>query len=259
MTLMAEPVVVPPTGADTIPDQHPRLQALGVRKAFGAVGVLHGVDLGLPAGRITAVLGPNGAGKTTLNKCLLGLVRPDAGLVRLGGVDVTGTDAYRSRIGYMPQAPRFPDRLSARDLLALVQSLRPTTTVDVDGTIEAFGLASFLDRALGVCSGGQRQRVNAALALLFAPDVLMLDEPTAGLDPVASAALKDRLLSERAQGRAILITSHVLSELEELADDVVLLLEGRVNYAGSLEQLRAATGARTLERAVAELQRRALA
>jgi Cu-processing system ATP-binding protein len=236
----------------------PRLAARAVRKAFGAVGVLADVDLALSPGRITAVLGPNGSGKTTLNKILLGLVRPDVGRVELDGVDVTGTDAYRARLGYMPQAPRFPDNLSARDVLGLVRSLRPAARVDLDGAIESFGLASYLDRPLGVCSGGQRQRVNAAVALLFAPDVLILDEPTAGLDPVASASLKDRIAAERLAGRAILITSHVLSELEDLTDDVVLLLDGRVHYTGTLTALRDATGAQTLERGVAELLRRTI-
>ena len=233
-----------------------RLAARGLHKAFGSVSVLQEVDLALPAGRVTAVLGPNGAGKTTLNKILLGLVRPDSGAVLLDGETVTGTEQYRAQIGYMPQAPRFPDNLSARDVLGLVRSMRPEATVDLDATVAALDLGAFLDRPLGVCSGGQRQRVNAAVALLFAPAALVLDEPTAGLDPVASAALKDRIAAERDGGCAILITSHVLSELDELADDVVLLLDGRVHFAGSLDMLRHDTGARSLERAVAALQRR---
>lgn len=229
------------------------LEASGACKAFGRTRVLHEVNIALPGGRITAVLGPNGSGKTTLNKILLGLVKPDRGDVRLNGVNVTGTDTYRSRIGYMPQAPRFPEHLSARHVLSLIQSLRapsPVNPVDVSAVIEAFDLSAYLDRPLGVCSGGQRQRVNAAVAFLFDPDVLVLDEPTAGLDPVASASLKDRILSERNRGCAVLITSHVLSELEELADDVVFLLEGRVRYAGSLDSLRDEYGDSTLERAI---------
>jgi Cu-processing system ATP-binding protein len=236
----------------------PRLAARAVHKAFGTVRVLADVDLALSPGRITAVLGPNGSGKTTLNKILLGLVKPDAGRVEVDGAEVTGTDAYRARIGYMPQSPRFPENLSARDVLGLVRSLRPGAAVDLDDTIERFALGSYLDRPLGVCSGGQRQRVNAAVALLFAPDVLILDEPTAGLDPVSSASLKDRITAERRSGRAILITSHVLSELEDLTDDVVLLLDGRVHYTGTLSALRNATGASTLERGVAELLRRTM-
>ena len=233
-----------------------RLAARGVQKSFGPLAVLHGLDLALRAGRVTAVLGPNGSGKTTLNKVLLGLVRPDAGAVLLDGDDVTGSVPYRAHIGYMPQAPRFPDNLSARDVLELVRSLRPDGAADVGRAIMEFGISSYADRPLGVCSGGQRQRVNAAVALLFAPDILILDEPTAGLDPVASAALKDRIAEERAQGRAILVTSHVLSDLEQLTDDVVLLLDGRVHYAGSLPALLAEADAETLERAVAALLQR---
>lgn len=242
-----------------IPDSVPtdvRLAARRVRKSFGAVRALDGVDLALTAGRVTAVLGPNGSGKTTLNKVLLGLARADAGEVLLDGRDVTGTDDYRRHIGYMPQAPRFPDNLSARDVLGLVQSLRAAEPVDLDAAIDRFDIRPYVDRPLGVCSGGQRQRVNAAVAMLFAPSVLILDEPTAGLDPVASAALKDRIVAERAAGRAILITSHVLSELEGLTDDVVLLLEGRVHYAGTLDALRNETGEQSLERGIAALLRR---
>jgi Cu-processing system ATP-binding protein len=153
----------------------------------------------------------------------------------------------------MPQSPRFPEHLSARHVLSLVQSLRaPSAALPIDSSavIDAFDLRAYLDRPLGVCSGGQRQRVNAAVAFLFDPDVLVLDEPTAGLDPVSSASLKDRILGERNRGCAVLITSHVLSELEELADDVVFLLEGRVHYSGSLDSLRAAHGGATLERAI---------
>jgi Cu-processing system ATP-binding protein len=252
--------VAAPSGSPRLaaPFGSPRLAAHAVQKSFGPVEVLANVELMLAPGRITAVLGPNGSGKTTLNKILLGLVRPDAGRVELDGVDVTGTDAYRARLGYMPQSPRFPENLSARDVLGLVRSLRPAVPVDLDEAIERFALSAYLDRPLGVCSGGQRQRVNAAVALLFAPDVLILDEPTAGLDPVASASLKDRIAAERRMGRAILITSHVLSELEDLTDDVVLLLDGRVHYTGTLTALRELTGAVTLERGVAELLRRTM-
>jgi len=230
------------------------LEALGISKSYGRTGVLNDVSVALPAGRITAVLGPNGSGKTTLNKILLGLVRPDRGHVLLDGQRVTGSDAYRTRIGYMPQAPRFPEHLAARDVLHLVTSLRPQAPqMTADELIDAFDLAAFYTRPLGVCSGGQRQRVNAAVAMVFRPDVLILDEPTAGLDPVSSAALKDRIIAERSHGRAILITSHVLSELEELADDVIFLLDGAVRYGGALSALRASTGGLSLERSIGAL------
>ncbi len=230
------------------------LETRGVSKRFGRTSVLHDVSMTLMPGRVTAVLGPNGSGKTTLNKTLLGLVRPNAGDVLLNGATVTGTDAYRAHIGYMPQAPRFPENLSARDVLKLVLSLRPHAPhVAIDELVAAFDLESFYTRSLGVCSGGQRQRVNAAVALLFEPAVIILDEPTAGLDPVSSAALKDRIIAERNKGRAILMTSHVLSELEELADDVVFLLEGKIRFQGTLEALRTSTGGLTLERSISTL------
>ncbi len=232
----------------------PMLEVRRISKSFGGTAVLRDVSVALPAGRITAVLGPNGSGKTTLNKILLGLVRPNHGHVLLNNQQVTGSDTYRARIGYMPQAPRFPEHLAARDVLQLVSSLRPHAPhMTLEQLIDAFDLASFVSRPLGVCSGGQRQRVNAAVALIFEPDVLILDEPTAGLDPVSSASLKDRIIAERAKGRAILITSHVLSELEELADDIVFLLDGTVRYCGSQSALRASTGGLSLERSIGAL------
>lgn len=238
----------------------PTLAARGIVKSFARTRVLRDVSIELPAGRITAVLGPNGSGKTTLNKILLGLVRPNQGEVVFGGAVVTGSDAYRARIGYMPQSPRFPEHLAARDVLQLVASLRPHSPgKSIEQLIDQFDLSSYYTRALGVCSGGQRQRVNAAVAMMFDPEVLILDEPTAGLDPVSSAALKDRIIAERARGRAILITSHVLSELEELADDIVFLLDGVVRYHGTMSALRASTGGLSLKRSIGALMQSATA
>jgi Cu-processing system ATP-binding protein len=236
-----------------------RLSIHGVTKSFGARAVLRGVDLELPAGRITALVGPNGSGKTTLIKVVLGLARADAGDVRLDGTTVLGNAAERSRVGYAPQAPRFPDHASAREVITLIATLRGVAPESaVADAADAFALASFLDQPLGTCSGGQRQRVNVAVAMLGSPDVLILDEPTAGLDPVASSALKDRIHAERVAGRAVLVTSHVLSDLEELADDVVFLLEGRVQFTGTLARLKQQTGEATVERAVARLMSRRL-
>jgi Cu-processing system ATP-binding protein len=233
------------------------LEIRDLAKRFGATQVLAGVTLAFRPGRVTAVVGPNGAGKTTLLKSLLGLVRPDAGEVRLDDAPVVG-DAYRARIGYMPQIARFPENLTARELLALVADVRAGAVgadrePPDDGLVERFALAPHLDKPLRTLSGGTRQRVNAVLAFRFRPDVLVLDEPTAGLDPVSSAVLKDEIIAQRAAGRTVLLTSHVMGELEELADDVAFLLEGRVAFTGAVRDLLAATRQTRLERAVAQM------
>ena len=231
------------------------LEFRNVTKRFGSQVVLRGVDLTVHSGRVTALIGPNGAGKTTLIKSVLGLTHHDGGDILIGGASATG-DAYRARIGYMPQIARFPDNLSGADLVAMMADLRGVR-VGTDATdtqlVDRFMLEPELRKPLRVLSGGTRQKVNAVLAFLFRPEILILDEPTAGIEPVSSAAIKDRIAEERDRGRSILLTSHVSRELEELADDVAFLLEGRIHFAGPIDDLLRRTGQRRLERAVAHV------
>ncbi len=231
----------------------------GIRKRFGALQVLDGIDLTLAAGRVTAIVGPNSAGKTTLIKSILGLTRVDAGAITIGGRALDDAGAYRESVGYMPQIARFPDNLTANDLFAMVRDLRSASRTEDVALVQALGLPPFMDKPLRVLSGGTRQKVNAAMAFLFTPDVLILDEPTAGLDPVASGVLKDKIAEVRARGATILLTSHVMSELEELADDVAFLSDGRIHYAGSVHDLKVRTRQFTLERAVARVLAEGLA
>ncbi|MEO8227953.1 MAG: ATP-binding cassette domain-containing protein, partial [Gemmatimonadota bacterium] len=167
--------------------------------------------------------------------------------------------AYRSRIGYMPQIARFPENLSARSLLALLVELRGSHADRDDGLVGALGLERQLDQPLRTLSGGTRQKVNAAMAFLFAPELLILDEPTAGLDPISSGILKDKIAAARAAGRTVIIASHVMSELEELADDVAVLLDGKLRFGGPVQELKRSTRQPTLERAIAHLMIRELA
>lgn len=232
------------------------IQVTGLRKRFGRLEVLRGLDLAVAPGRVTAILGPNGTGKTTLIKSILGLTRPDGGEVRLGGAALDADGAHRARIGYMPQIARFPENLSARELVTFVRSLRgPDAAADCE-LVERFRLGEHLDKPLRTLSGGTRQKVNAALAFLFAPDLLILDEPTAGLDPVAAGVLKDKIRLERDRGRTVILTSHVLTEVEELADDLAYLVEGRLRFAGSVHDLKVETRQLSLERAVAAMMLR---
>lgn len=236
--------------------EHPLVRIRELTKCYGKRPVLRGIDLDITRGAVTAVIGPNGAGKTTLNKTLLGLVRPDAGTVLFDAVDVRDDFRHRARIGYMPQTARFPDNFTARDVMALLADLRGDDRPRDGELIEAFAIACYLDQPIRALSGGQRQRLNAAAAFLFTPDLLLLDEPTAGLDPVASGILKEKICTLRDAGRSILITSHVLSELEQFADIIVFLHEGHVRWCGALPVLLEQTTATTLERAIATLMRR---
>jgi Cu-processing system ATP-binding protein len=234
------------------------IEVVGLRKRFGETQVLDGVNLVIAPGRITAVVGPNAAGKSTLIKCVLGLTRPDAGSITVADKAIDPRGAYRADIGYMPQIARFPENVTGRELIDMIIGLRGGEAPRED-FIDVLELRAHLAKPLRALSGGTRQKLNAVLALLFSPRVLVLDEPSAGLDPVAAALLKDRLLAERERGTTVVLTSHVLSEIDELADDVAFLSEGRIRFAGAVHDLKRATRQFTLERAIAHVLRHGVA
>lgn len=231
----------------------PIVKLEGIRKSFGHLEVLKSIDLAFGRGLVTAVVGHNGSGKTTLIKSILGLVRPDAGSVWFDGRMVSGESDYRDRIGYMAQSVRFPDNLSASDLFAMLEDLRGRVPPDKERLIAAFSLGSELRKPLRLLSGGTRQKVSAVMAFMFRAELLILDEPTAGLDPVSSSVLKDRIEEERKRGRTFILTSHIMSEIEELADVVVFLQDGKIRYEGDVASIRLSTGEVNLERAIAQL------
>jgi Cu-processing system ATP-binding protein len=228
----------------------------GLRKHFGRLRVLEGVDLALAAGRVTAVVGPNAAGKSTLIKCILGLVRPGEGTIAVLGQAVGPDPHYRRFVGYMPQAARFPDNLTGEEVLALLADLRGDEARHDDSLYEALGLtAEMLARPVRTLSGGTRQKLSALVALRHEVPLLILDEPTAGLDPLTSSRLKALVRQRASSGAAVLLTSHVMAEVEELADILVYLVDGRVRFQGSLDELRTRTGQGRVEHAIAHLMR----
>ncbi|HJS46467.1 MAG TPA: ABC transporter ATP-binding protein [Gemmatimonadales bacterium] len=230
-----------------------RLEVAGLRKSFGGLEVLRGVDLRPAPGRVTALVGPNGAGKSTLVKSVLGLVRPGGGVIRLDGVPLGEDPRPRAAIGYMPQLPRFPENLTGAEVLALLRGLRGPGVATDEALLDRFRLRDQLGKPVRTLSGGTRQKLNGAIAFLFAPRLLLLDEPTAGLDPAARAVLKDRIREVSEAGATVLISSHVMAELEDLAQDLVVLIEGQVVYHGAVRELVQRTGLHGLERAVASL------
>lgn len=231
----------------------------GVRKRFGRLEVLRGIDLTIAPGRVTAVVGPNAAGKSTLIKMILGLVQPmrhDGGRITVDGVAVSAGPGYRARVGYMPQAAHFPEQLSGREIIRLLRDLRGQPADVDDELLGLFELEPALDQPVRTLSGGTRQKLNAVVAFLFRPTLVILDEPTAGLDPIASGILKDKVRRVSAAGTTVLLTGHIMSEIEELAQDVVFLVDGTMAWHGPVEALLAESGEGRLERAIARLLER---
>lgn len=235
------------------------IEARNVSKSFGNLRVLDDLTLSIKPRRITGLIGPNAAGKTTLAKIVLGLTRADSGTIEIGGTPIGADDAYRSRIGYMPQMARFPENLSARELFEMLTDLRRAVQPADEELIERFNFSGALEKPLRTLSGGTRQKVNAVIAFLFQPDLVILDEPTAGLDPVASGILKDKVLADKAAGKTFLMTSHIMSELDELADDIAFINEGKVAFSGPVAELKRVTRQSNLERAIAEMMKRGAA
>lgn len=225
-----------------------------IRKRFGPLDVLQDVSLAVRTGAVTALVGPNGSGKTTLIKIVLGLTRADHGALHVDGQPVDEAGAYRRAIGYMPQAAHFPVNLRVGDVLDLVKQLRPGEEVD-DDLARAYEMDAIREKFVGTLSGGTRQKVNAVVAFMFRPALLILDEPTAGLDPLSANVLKEKIRAVRREGRSVLITSHIMAELETLADDVAFLCDGRLRFAGPVADLLSHTGGRSLEDAIAGLMR----
>jgi Cu-processing system ATP-binding protein len=235
------------------------IEARNVSKSFGRLRVLDDLSLSIKSKRITGLIGPNAAGKTTLAKIILGLTKSDSGTISFDGASIGSDDGYRSRIGYMPQMARYPENLSPRELVEMLTDLRRSAAPADEDLTRAFDFGGALDKPLRTLSGGTRQKVNAVIAFLFSPALLILDEPTAGLDPVASGILKDKVLSEKAAGKTFLMTSHIMSELDELADDIAFINEGRVAFSGAVSELKRVTRQSNIERAVAEMMKRGVA
>ena len=222
----------------------------GVSRAFGSVKAVDGLSLALAPGEIVGFLGTNGAGKTTTIKMITGLLRPDAGEVSVFGGDPSDP-AVRARIGYMPEVATYYPYLNARELLAFyggicgldAKSVRERT----DSLLESVGLADAAKRPLRTYSKGMLQRAGIAQALLNDPDLLVLDEPFTGLDPLARIHFRELLRSLREKGKAVFFSSHELGETELLCDRVAIMKKGRCVYQGPVKDL-AGDGASNLER-----------
>ena len=229
----------------------------GLRKVFGDQIVLNDLELEIPDGQATGIVGPNGSGKTTMIKNVLGLVKPDKGTITVNGTTLNGHSAYRSQIGYMPQMARYPENMRVRELLDFIKEIRGVEKTSEEELIELFELKNELHKPLRTLSGGNRQKVGATLAFMFDPKIIILDEPTAGLDPKSAVRFKKLIQQEKAKGKTILLTTHIMSEIEELADHLIFLVEGRVRYDGPMSELMTLKQEDRLESAVAKMMEEA--
>ena len=232
------------------------IKITGLNKKFKKHEVLKFLNLKIETGKVTAIVGPNGSGKTTLIKSILGLIKPTGGKIEVDGANISGNFTYRNKIGYMPQIARYPDNLTANELLSLVSELRENDDIASKELIKSFNLFSELEKPFKNLSGGTKQKVSAIIAFSFNPLIYFLDEPTAGLDPVSSSFFKDLILKERTNNKTFILTSHIMSEVQELADEIVFLLEGEIKFKGTLDDLLKDSKESKLERAIAEMMTR---
>ena len=229
------------------------LEVRNLTKRYGPVVALNEVSFSLREGEVIALLGPNGAGKTTFLKILLGLVLPTRGDILWQGKSILNDISFRHLLGYMPQKVQFPPNLTVQELFLFLEDLRGSQKASDWELFEQYELSQYLDRPLRTLSGGTQQRVNAALAFLFSPTIILLDEPSVGMDPIAASFLREKIRKEQQKGKTILFSTHILSEIEELASHIVFLLDGKLCYQGSLEELKKQTEEERVERAVLTL------
>lgn len=210
-----------------------------LEKSYGPLRALDGLSLEARSGEVLALLGPNGAGKSTTIKSIVGLVTPSAGRVLIDGIDVAREPRRaRALVGYLPQRVHFYDNLTPREVLAFYAQLRKAPRSQIAPLIERVGLGHAADRRTKGFSGGMLQRLGLAVALLGDPRLLVLDEPTAGLDPEGSVLFKETIIERRRAGTTVLLCSHLLAEVESVADRIAICNQGRIAAIDSLDAMR---------------------
>lgn len=229
------------------------IQIKNISKNFGKLQVLKNIDLVCRKGECIALIGPNGCGKTTLIKAILGMVVPNSGKILFNGKDIARDYLYRRNIGYMPQIGHYPQNMTIEQIISMIKQLRSDTQETDEELLHAFQLPSLYQKRMGTLSGGTTQKVSATLAFLFNPSVLILDEPTAGLDPLSSEMLKEKITKEKEKGKLILITSHLLSELDDMVTQVIYMQDGQVQFHHDLEVLQENTGEQKISKAIASI------
>ena len=224
-----------------------------IEKRYGKYFVLKGINLSIKNGLTSAIVGPNGSGKTTLIKTILDLVKLNKGVITINKYRLNGDCNYRRKIGYMPQFSKYPENLKVEELFSMIKDIRAEEkNYDLE-LFENFEMKNILSKQIKTLSGGTRQKLSATVAFMFNPDIIILDEPTASLDPLASSILKDKILSEKKKNKTIIITSHNMNDVEEVSDNLVFIIDGKITFDGTIENLKMQTNKDNLERAVSIL------
>ena len=229
------------------------IEIKNIYKKFGKLEVLNDVNLSFKKGECIALIGPNGCGKTTLIKSILGMVIPSKGDILFNKKSILKEFKYREQIGYMPQIGRYPDYMTVGQIIEMIKKIRNSDQVLDEDLVHAFQLEKIVDKQMRTLSGGTTQKVSATLAFLFNPEVLILDEPTAGLDPLASEILKEKIIKEKEKGKLILITSHLLSELDDLITQIIYMQDGTVHFHQSIADLLESTNEQKISKAIAKI------
>ncbi|NLR78223.1 ABC transporter ATP-binding protein [Chitinophaga eiseniae] len=224
-----------------------------ITKHFGKLKALDNLDLTLEKGQCIALIGPNGCGKTTLIKSILGMVLPEKGDIIFNGQNIKNNNEYRKHIGYMPQIGRYPENMTIGQVMEMIKGIRNSNEVLDNELYEQFGIGKMLHKKMRTLSGGTTQKVSATLTFMFRPEVLILDEPTAGLDPVAAEILKAKIMAAKKAGCLILITSHLLSELEGIVSQVIFIQEGQLILHKNTTELKRDTGKDTIAQSIVHL------
>ena len=228
------------------------IEIKNLNKKFGKLHILKDISVSCKEGQSIALIGPNGCGKTTVIKCILGMVIPDSGSIEFNGTSIINAYKYRNHIGYMPQIGRYPDNMTIGQVFEMVKEIRQCKDLDLD-LYKAYKLNDLLTKKMSTLSGGTTQKVSAALAFMFNPDVLILDEPTAGLDVLASEILKDKIIKEIQKGKLVLITSHLLSELDDLVTQIIFMQDGTIQFHKTVQQLKDDTQQEKISKAIANV------
>ena len=229
------------------------IQLNNIYKNFGKTQALKNVSMHLSSGNCFGLIGPNACGKTTIIKSILSMVVPSAGTILFDDKNIQGEVSYKNNIGYMPQIGRYPENMSIKQVIDMIRDIRGYQGVEDRELYDAFSIEQFGDKKMRTLSGGTTQKVSATLAFLFDPPVLILDEPTAGLDPISSELLREKIIKERENGKLILITSHLLSELDDLLTDIIFMQEAEVLFNKSVDTLFEETGEERVSKAVSKL------
>ncbi len=229
------------------------IEIKNITKQFKKFKALDNVNLELKLGECIALIGPNGCGKTTLIKSILGMVLPENGEIIFNGKNIKNDNNYKKQIGYMPQIGRYPENMTIGQIIEMIKSIRGEETELDQELYKQFEMDKLLDKKMRTLSGGTTQKVSAVLAFMFRSKVLILDEPTAGLDPIATDILKEKIIDAKNNGALILITSHLLSELEDLVSQIIFMQDGKLILHKNVDELKKDTGQESIAKSIVHL------